>query len=126
MDIDEATHGIDLTESIEARLFPTQPQYSGQYPVAAGVARAHFSGKDFSGRPPALEYRVHWATIADLGADHVFSARGTLTIHLLARTVSGSRYIRLHEQMVIRTKQPELLFVETDFDAHRITASNAA
>jgi hypothetical protein len=74
-----------------------------------------FRGVEFPARAAADEHGVGCAAIADLRADTVPAARGTLAVEAFPRTVAGSRDGDVHDSPA-RLDELQALFIDTDTD----------
>ena len=115
VDVDIATHRIHLAETVFARLLATQPEDTGENPVAFRVQAPEFRGVEFPRRPAADKYRVGRAAIADSGANAVPAARGTLAVNAFPRTVAGGRDGDVHDDAAC-LDELQALFIDADAD----------
>lgn len=73
MNVDVAAHGIDVPESIAARLAAGKPENPGQNPVTARVCRFKVWRIELTRRPTTHEYRVFSLSGSDFCSHDVFA-----------------------------------------------------
>src|SRR5882672_1938056 len=62
VDVDVAPHGVDLAQPVFPRLAARQPQYTREYPVAAGKALGQFRRPDLPCRAASDKHCVDGVT----------------------------------------------------------------
>lgn len=84
VDVDEATHRIDIAEAVASGFAPGKPKNPRQDPVSARMLVGKLARKDFPGRSPPDEDGVFWLTGTDPGTHDVAAAWRAVAAALLS------------------------------------------
>jgi len=126
VDIDEATHGIDVTQAVVARLQAGQPQNARQNPVASWIFLTQGGLEDLSRRASRHEHGIFRLAGTDFGAYLVPAARGLLAAIYFAHTLAARGNPGLHKHLAGLIGQAQCLGRDMDFDQHRAGKLGAA
>ena len=115
MNVDVTTHGIDITQAINAGFPATQPENAGKNPIPPGILLRQIGSINLTGKTAPHEYRIQRATGTYSGADIMLSQGCLAGVFLIANAIHGGGY-RPAGDTFIATEQTQLLLVNGNQD----------